>query len=390
MKLLFLDQFSDVGGAQRCLADLLPAIIERGWTVRVALPKEGPFSALLEKLAVPIDFLSCGPYASGHKTVLDAITFARDVRKQIKVISQWIAQHQPDLLYVNGPRLLPAATHAAGALPLIFHSHSFLSRWHDLFLTGRALRKRNVRVIASSRYVAKPLLKYTEAGRLDVIYNGTPEIPFRRRSFPQDGIWRIGVIGRVAPEKGQLEFVKAARLLNARQFPAQYFVHGAAVLASPEYFQSVREASVGLPISFTGWHDSIAAIINELDLIVVPSPAHESTTRVILEAYSAGTPVVASGAGGIQEIVRHGETGFVVPVVTPEALAAAIEHASGDPQGLASMALAARRRWDQEFRLARYQTQVMDVIEAAVRPMSERNNNADKRITAAAIPNTGP
>ena len=50
MNILFLDQFSDLGGAQRCLLDLLPAVIERGWRAHVAAPGE---IALLE-LALPV------------------------------------------------------------------------------------------------------------------------------------------------------------------------------------------------------------------------------------------------------------------------------------------------------------------------------------------------
>jgi glycosyltransferase involved in cell wall biosynthesis len=390
MKILFLDQFSELGGAQRCLADLLPAVLERGWTARVALPGRGPFVDLLERMGIEVDFLRSGPYTSGRKSVADALRFARDIRAQHQTLLDLIAQHRPDLLYVNGPRLLPATTHASGALPLIFHSHSYLSKWHDVLLTGRQLRKRNLQVIASSHFVARPLLRYVEPARLRVIYNGTPEIPFRSRPFSSQGIWRIGVIGRIAPEKGQLEFVRAAYILQANGLHAEYFVHGASVLASPAYFESVRAASAGLPIHLTGWHDSVASIMSELELLVVPSPSYESTPRVILEAFSAGTPVIAFASGGIPELFHHRETGFLVPVVTAEALAAAIRSATEDPHTLASITIRARRKWEEEYTLTQYRRQVLDVMEEAVRPISNRNSSADRRTTAAATPSTGP
>jgi hypothetical protein len=104
MRILFLDQFSEMGGAQRCLADLIPAVLDRNWSVTVALPGEGPFAQLLRKWPVAVEFLPCGPYTPGRKTVGDVFRFASDARGQAQVVSQLIAKHRPNLIYVNGPR----------------------------------------------------------------------------------------------------------------------------------------------------------------------------------------------------------------------------------------------------------------------------------------------
>jgi glycosyltransferase involved in cell wall biosynthesis len=390
MRILFLDQFSELGGAQRCLADLIPAALDRNWPVAVALPGEGGFAQLLRNWRVPVEFLPCGPYTPGRKTVGDAVRFALDRRAQTQAISQLIVKHRPDVIYVNGPRLLPAAGSVSGTSPVLFHSHSYLAKWYVVALAGRQLRKSNLHVIASSRFVASPLLRYMDSKRIRIIYNGTPEIPFQPRVFPAGRLWRIGVIGRIAQEKGQMEFVQAVRILNDRGLPADYAVHGASMFSSPSYFESVRAASARLPIRFTGWHDSVGALLGELDILVVPSPSHESTTRVVLEAYSAGTPVVAFATGGIPEVIRNGETGILVEPRTPEALAAAIGAATLQPQALASMAAAARRRWEAEYTVTRYQAQVLGAIEEVGRCSSTRSNSAAVSTTPAATSNTGP
>jgi glycosyltransferase involved in cell wall biosynthesis len=391
MRILFLDQFSELGGGQRCLADLLPAALARDWSVTVALPGEGPFADLLRKLDVAIEFLPCGPYTSGRKTIRDAVRFAFDMRAQVQAIRHQIARHHVDLVYVNGPRLLPAAGIASGPLPVIFHSHSYLSKGYAVSLAGRQLRRPNLHVIASSRFTAQPLLRHIDPERLTVIYNGTMGIPFKQRVFPTGRRWRIGVIGRIAPEKGQMEFVCAARILEAGAFPAEYFVHGASMFAPPTYFESLRAASAGLPIQFTGWHDAVGPLLSDLDLLVVPSPSHESTTRVALEAFSAGTPVIAFASGGIPEVIRDGETGILVEPPTPEALAAAIRNAARQSRTLESIAIAARRKWEQEYTLDRYQAQVIGAIEAASgRGMSTRNSSAAHNTSTPAISKTGP
>jgi glycosyltransferase involved in cell wall biosynthesis len=152
----------------------------------------------------------------------------------------------------------------------------------------------------------------------------------------------------------------------------------------------VRAASVGLPIHFTGWHESVGAILDELDLLVVPSPSHESTTRVVLEAFSAGTPVIAFATGGIPEVIHDGKTGILVKPVTPAALAAAILAATRQPELLTSIATEGRRAWEEQYTLARYQSQVVEAIEAAGRRMNSQNSNAATSTTAAAHSNTGP
>ena len=142
-----------------------------------------------------------------------------------------------------------------------------------------------------------------------------------RRRRGDDDPWRIGVIGRIAPEKGQLEFVQAARLLFRQLAPGrrcEFVVCGDALFSSPEYSRRVRAEAEGLPIEFTGWRDDIRDVLSTLDLVVVPSSAVEATTRVILEAFSAGVPVVAFRSGGIPEIVEDGVTGVLSAPTAPD------------------------------------------------------------------------
>src|SRR5260370_37976584 len=95
-------------------------------------------------------------------------------------------------------------------------------------------------------------------------------------------------------------------------------------------------------VVFAGWSDDVASIFAELDLLVIASSWVEANPRVIIEAFSAGVPVVSYPAGGIPELIEDGVTGVLTSSATPESLAEAIEKLLGDPQRMNRMARGAR------------------------------------------------
>jgi glycosyltransferase involved in cell wall biosynthesis len=360
MNILFLDQYSDLGGAQRCLIDLLPAVRERGWQAHVAAPGNGELCDRAEEVGAAFHPIHCGPYQSDGKSTEDLFHFARELPLLAREIAELAGKFHAGIVYVNGPRLLPAACLALrNSLPLIFHCHSFLRQHYAASLAGLSLAGSSATMIASCSFVVEPLRLY--AGRFHVVYNGVAsgsELPTRALS----AVRRIGVLGRIGPEKGQLEFVQAARLLGGNH---QFVVCGAPLFSYPAaigYYERVRECASGLPVEFLGWREDVAAVLAGLDLLVVPSAAGEATTRVILEAYAAGVPVVASSSGGIPEIVSDGETGYLVPPGDPARLAARIRDILTDPAALLRVAENGHRAWRERFTLERYQSRILSIL----------------------------
>ncbi|MEK7404696.1 MAG: glycosyltransferase family 4 protein [Acidobacteriota bacterium] len=368
MNILFLDQFSELGGAQRCLLDLMPALRERGWGAHAALPCEGPLADALRAHGASVDLLHCGAYSSGWRSTGARARFAWDLPRMALRISRLAEKHRADLIYVNGPRLLPASCWAARRRrPLLFHCHSMLSLKLAAWLAGQSLRLARATLVASCRFVMEPFLAYAPPERRVVVYNGVAGCPLAPANKTAE--WRIGVIGRIGPEKGQAEFLEAARLL-VRDIPECRFVVCGAPLfssvAATRYADELRRLAAGLPVEFAGWRDDVCAVLWGLDLLVVPSMRREATTRVILEAWSAGVPVVAFRSGGIPEIVAHGETGFLVDEPSPQALAREIRKVlREEPPRLRRVTEAARAAWRGRFTLARYQREMIAVMERA-------------------------
>lgn len=392
MNILFLDQYSDLGGAQACLLDLMPAIRDRGWAAHAAVPDGGPLVERLRATGVIVHEVHGGGYRPGTKRLADFLRFPFDIARQTRAIRRLFDQTRFDLVYVNGARLLPAAAIAVqGRAPVVFHAHwryagaaAMAARW--------GIRKSGAAVIACCRYVTAPL-KVAEQ-RLHVIPNGVADGGFRERSFDPAAGFRIGIIGRIAPEKGQVEFLGAAALL-APEFPnLRFVICGAPLFADQRYEDKVRRSAGRLPVEFLGWRDDIGSVLRQLDLLVIAS-SEEGLPRVLLEAFSAGVPAVAFPAGGIPEALEDGRTGFLVQPSSAEALAARIRALmTGDPARLREVAHNTRSAWERFYDLSHYRRGITNLLAAlaSASPAAVRTSAPTPRTPPpqAAVPGSIP
>jgi glycosyltransferase involved in cell wall biosynthesis len=367
MRVLCVDQFSNWGGGQRSLLDLLPAFAARGWQPHVLLPGEGPFAAALHKLSYPITLLPSAKYTSIRKPPREMWRYAADLPRIARCIGTLVDSMDATILYINGPRVLPPAAWVARRkkIPLVFHCHHFLQQTSSVLLGGASLRMSEAYTIASCRYAADPIKKYVRPERLFVRYNGVvgPDRPLAR---PAQSLRRIGVIGRIEPEKGQLEFVHAVRLI-AESFPeCRFVIVGSPMFSSDSYYRSVVAAGKDLPVEFVGWRDDVSRLFLDLDVVVVPSCPTEATTRVILEAFAFGLPVIAFPSGGIPEILADCDTGFLAYGATSAALAERMSTVLRMPlRDLERVAGNARRSWHLRFTLKLYRQEVCAIVEQA-------------------------
>jgi glycosyltransferase involved in cell wall biosynthesis len=357
MRILFLDQFNQPGGAQHCLLDLLPAVLARGWQAVAMLPGEGPLSKSIRALGIEVLPVSCGPYTSGHKTLRDFVRFVGDVCSAARQIAACRKERSIDIVYVNGPRLMPAAALAGGKT--LFHCHSYLAPRYLEWITAIPLRMAKANVVASSLFVAGPLRKWIPAQQMTVVYNGVRSGATRvggRRPL------RIGVVGRIAREKGQDVFLRAARILSARNSGCQFVICGAPLFSDSSFEGQVRALAKDLPVEFMGWRDDVTEVLAGLNLLVVPSMPVDATPRVIPQAFAARVPVVAFDNAGFREQIEDGRTGFLVQDRTPEALADKIEAVlRGD--ALPAIAEAAFSEWQKRFSIEVYQRNILEILE---------------------------
>jgi len=140
----------------------------------------------------------------------------------------------------------------------------------------------------------------------------------------------IGLVGRLDEGKGQKTLLEAALILRGMGIENfKILLIGEDTLNDQGTGQVlhtfVAEKGLADIVTFTGFRSDVPAVIASLDILVMASDA-ETFGRVVIEGMASGVPVIATGAGGIVDIIEHGKTGLLVPPRSPEAMADALKY----------------------------------------------------------------
>jgi glycosyltransferase involved in cell wall biosynthesis len=158
---------------------------------------------------------------------------------------------------------------------------------------------------------------------------------------------RALALGRLHPKKGFELLIEALPLLPG----VDLWIAGDGPLrAGLEHL--ARRLGVAGRVAFLGWRDDVPELMAGADLLVCPS-LEEPLGNVVIEAWSAGLPVVATRTAGPAALIRDGESGILVPLPGegggPAALAAAIGRLAADAALRRRLAASGRRAWEAEF-----------------------------------------
>lgn len=118
---------------------------------------------------------------------------------------------------------------------------------------------------------------------------------------------RLGLLGRLEPIKGVEILLEAVERIGPGRVQLRLGGTG-----QPDYEDRLKARFAGPGIDFLG-RVPAAEFFGAIDLLVVPSLVEEALGRVVHEAFGAGVPVIGVSIGGIPEMIREGETGFLVP-----------------------------------------------------------------------------
>lgn len=162
---------------------------------------------------------------------------------------------------------------------------------------------------------------------------GWPEAPDQRRCGTP---LRVGFIGRLEIAKGIDTLLEAASRLPAGRI--QWHIAGT---GDADYVEPLKKQYAALPnLNFYG-NVAAASFYPRIDLVVVPSRAHESFCNVVMEAASLGIPAIVTDRGALPERIGDGRYGWSFSAGDTSALAQLLEQCADDPEMVARIGMSA-------------------------------------------------
>jgi glycosyltransferase involved in cell wall biosynthesis len=162
----------------------------------------------------------------------------------------------------------------------------------------------------------------------------TRELSKLRAKAVRNGKLTVGMVGRIAPWKGQDVFIDAF----ARAFPdgpARAVIIGAPLFGEDDYADGLRRQAKRLGLNgrvqFSGFQEDVGSQLQGLNILVHASIVPEPFGQVVVEGMAAGLPVVASGAGGPAEVIENDVTGVLYEPGNSHELAACLRRLADDP-----------------------------------------------------------
>jgi len=142
----------------------------------------------------------------------------------------------------------------------------------------------------------------------------------------------VGYIGRFSEEKGILNLVKSIPIVLKRRKDFRFMLCGDGKL-SDEIRDIIRYEGLEAYVKLTGWisYEDVPNDLNDLKLLILPSYS-EGLPNIMLEAMACETPVLATPVGAIPDIIRDGETGFLLKSNDPKYIAEKIVDLLNKPE----------------------------------------------------------
>jgi len=251
--------------------------------------------------------------------------------------------------FLGAPTVIGACAAAVAGLPFSVSPHASLTAFSER--TASRILERAAFTASCWRGAAR---FFSRLGpRVHYVPHGVQSTPTRAGRV-SSSVLRILSMSRLVKKKGVDVLLESVEILNRSTSDWNLVVLGDGPMREDLQRKAARVDARGR-ISFKGWvtHKETADYLGRADVLVVPSLGiageTEGIPNVILEAFAAEVPVVASATGGIPEVVRHNETGVLVPQGDPRALAEALLKIARGDVDLPALTASARKLAEGDF-----------------------------------------
>ncbi|MHB8658207.1 MAG: glycosyltransferase [Solirubrobacteraceae bacterium] len=320
---------SETGGAERFVVGLATHLSPERFASVVCAPRgaEPGARAALQRAGIPVVTL-------GRRTKWDIHRMAGLV--------ELIRREQFHIVHTHlfGSNLWGSLLARSCRVPVIIaHEHTWSYQGNPVraFLDGHVIGRAATRFIAVSSLDAERMVSIEHVPAQKVSFIPPPFVPRDRDSVgdvrAELGLARdtplIGTACVLRPQKALHVLVDAYALVRAQVRDAQLVIAGRGECRAALEQQVARLGLWG-SVHFLGRRTDVDAILRALDVAAMSS-AFEGTPLFALECMAAGTPLVATGVGGLPDVIEHGRSGLLVPPGDPHSLAASILALLADP-----------------------------------------------------------
>lgn len=400
MRILFLNPCSELGGAERCLLDLMASMRGTSASPSMDLVVSGPGPLVDEAkrlgisvhlLPMPAAIAELGDSAVGEPSVAGLLRLARDmVLASSSVVTyagrlrRCVRELAPDVIHSNSIKSHILAVISSGGVPVLWHIRDLIGTRP---LVSRILRLASCRAsaaIAISKLVEQDARSVLGRLPIHVVYDAIDTEAFRpgigvgpwldalagMETAPA-GALRVGLVATYAKWKGQDVFIEAVSRIPAPpgSRPVRYFIIGGPIyetrgsqFTAGELREKVERAGMAHRIGFVPFQREIVQVYRSLDIVVHASTLPEPFGRTISEAMACGRPFVYSGACGAAELLEQGFGIAVKPRDAP-ALAEAIHTLIDDDSFRGELALWGRELASTVYSRSRLGSELMNVLE---------------------------
>lgn len=353
-----------IGGAGKWLLNLLRNYDKSKLDITIAVPRGSMLKDEIEELKIrTIEILGIGDKS------LDI--------NSIKVFYKLFSMEKPQIVHTHASLSARVAARLAGIKAIIYTKHCIDSPKKGIkkLIAASMNKQLSSKIIAVSKAVKQNLL---EAGIPDamikVIYGGvdkheklsSEEINEIKRQY---GIGEkdlvFGVAARLTEVKGHKYLIEAAELVLKKKSNIKFVIAGTGPLEG-QLKQTVSEKGLEQSFVFTGFIRDIGRIYNILDVNMVCSVS-EALCLSLVEGMSVGKPMIGSEVGGVPELIKHMETGLLVPPRKPEELAKAILELAENDELRITMGENAEKLMQEKFSASVMARDILELYNEAVR-----------------------
>ncbi|MFH0827588.1 MAG: glycosyltransferase [Candidatus Omnitrophota bacterium] len=359
MKILQILPELNVGGVERGTVDLAKELVKLGHKA-VVVSNGGNLTADIEAAGV-IHY--CLPVHS--KSIWNIIRMSSKLAKIIR-------KEEIDIVHARSRMPAWPAFFACRKTNTAFITtcHGYYQKHFFSFVMGWGKR-----VIVPSNVIARHMIEDFKVPheRIRLIPRSVDLGEFKYSSPEKriGNIFNVGIIGRLTPIKGHLDFIKAMAKVSGVNPNIKIWIVGDAPASKGAYKEQLRVLTKRLGLEacteFLGTQKDVPSILLHLNLLVLATTTQEAFGRVIIEAQACGVPVVATAVGGVIDIIENEKTGLLVPPSHPRAMADAIIRVMNDKALAVKMAEEAYKKVREKYGIEMMVGKTLEVYKEACR-----------------------